>query len=71
MLERSEALTREEMSRLHAPMHREAGPQFKKGDRVRLRPRCRADIFDIALKDKLATVVFVERDSEDDMSTVV
>jgi hypothetical protein len=65
MLERSEALTREELSRLHAPMHPEPGARFKKGDRVRLQPRRRADIFDIALSGKLATVVSVEHDFED------
>jgi hypothetical protein len=65
ILERSEALTREELSRLHAPMHRDPVSQFKKGDRVRLQPRRRADIFDIALAGKLATVVSVEQDFED------
>jgi hypothetical protein len=65
LLERSEALTRDELSRLHAPMHRETGSQFKKGDRVRLQPRRRADIFDIALTGKLATVVSVEQDFEE------
>lgn len=61
LLDRSEALTREEMARLHAPMR----VDFKNGDRVRLRPRRRADIFDIALAGKLATVVSVEQDFED------
>jgi hypothetical protein len=65
LLERSEALTRDELSRLHAPMHRPPGASFKKGDRVRLQPRRRADIFDIALAGKLATVVSVEEDFED------
>jgi len=61
MLERSETLTREEMARLHAPMQLD----FKKGDRVRLQPRRRADIFDIALAGKMATIVAVEQDFED------
>jgi hypothetical protein len=65
LLARSEALTRDELSRLHAPMQRERGAPFKKGDRVRLQPRRRADIFDIALAGKLATVVSVEQDLED------
>ncbi len=65
MLERSEALTRDELSKLHAPMHPDPGARFKKGDRVRLQPRRRADIFDIALAGKLATVVSVEQDFED------
>jgi hypothetical protein len=65
ILERSEALTRDELSRLHAPMHRGPDAEFKKGDRVRLQPRRRADIFDIALAGKLATVVSVEQDFEE------
>jgi hypothetical protein len=65
ILERSEALTRDELSKLHAPMHPEPGARFKKGDRVRLQPRRRADIFDIALAGKLATIVSVEQDFED------
>lgn len=65
ILERSEALTRDELSRLHAPMHPDPGARFKKGDRVRLQPRRRADIFDIALTGKLATIVSVEQDFED------
>jgi hydrogenase large subunit len=65
ILERSEALTRAELSRLHAPMYPDSGARFKKGDRVRLQPRRRADIFDIALAGKLATVVSVEQDFED------
>lgn len=64
MLERSEALTRDELAQLHAPMHRDDDTVFKKGDRVRLRPRRRADIFDIALAGKLATIVSVEQDFE-------
>jgi hypothetical protein len=64
MLERTEALTREELSRLHAPMHLDSSDEFKTGDRVRLRPRRRADIFDIALAGKLATVISVEQDFE-------
>jgi hypothetical protein len=71
LLERSESLTREELSRLHAPMHREPDAAFKKGDRVRLQPRRRADIFDIALAGKLATVVSVEQDFEDQIHLCV
>jgi hypothetical protein len=65
ILERSEALTRDELSRLHAPMHRDRLTSFRKGDRVRLRPRRRADIFDIALAGKIATVISVEQDFQD------
>jgi urease gamma subunit len=65
VLERCESLTRHELSSLHAPMHRDPAVSFKKGDRVRLQPRRRADIFDIALAGKIATVVSVEQDFED------
>jgi hypothetical protein len=71
MLERSEALTRDELSRLHAPMHRGPVAPFKKGDRVRLQPRRRADIFDLALAGKFATVVSVEQDFEDGVHVCV
>jgi hypothetical protein len=36
----------------------------RKGDRVRLRPRTRADIFDLALAGKIATVDEIEEDYE-------
>jgi hypothetical protein len=65
ILERSEALTRDELSKLHAPMQSELSVRFKKGDRVRLQPRRRADIFDIALAGKFATILSVEQDFED------
>jgi hypothetical protein len=41
------------------------------GDRVRLRPRRRADIFDIALAGKLATIVSLEQDFEDQVHLCV
>ncbi|HEY3860704.1 MAG TPA: hypothetical protein VGO59_02345 [Verrucomicrobiae bacterium] len=62
MFERSETLTREQMLSLHASMRPDPGRLFQKGDRVRLQPRRRADIFDIALAGKLATVLSIERD---------
>jgi hydrogenase maturation protease len=39
-------------------------PQFRKGDRVRLRPSGRSDVFDLALTGRSATVSSVERDIE-------
>jgi hypothetical protein len=39
--------------------------ELKIGDRVRLRPLGRADIFDIALDGKVATIVSIEQDYED------
>jgi hypothetical protein len=40
------------------------GAEIKKGDRVKLRPMGRADIFDIALDGKTAIVVSIEQDFE-------
>jgi hypothetical protein len=71
MLERSEALTRDELSKLHASMRPDHADRFKKGDRVRLQPRRRADIFDIALTGKIATVISVEQDFEDGLHLCV
>ncbi|HEX3724689.1 MAG TPA: hypothetical protein VHV08_00535 [Pirellulales bacterium] len=42
-----------------------AGPcEIRAGDRVRLQPRRRADIFDIALEGKTAIVEAIEQDLE-------
>jgi hypothetical protein len=41
-----------------------AGIELRPGDRVRLRPRGRADIFDIALDGKIATIASIEQDYE-------
>lgn len=41
------------------------GPaEIRAGDRVRLRPRSRADIFDLALAGKTATIEAIEQDYE-------
>ena len=41
------------------------GPaEIREGNRVRLRPRGRADIFDMALDGKIATVEAIEQDFE-------
>ena len=43
----------------------QAGPyELRKGDRVRLVPRRRADIMDIALQGKVATIEAIEQDLE-------
>lgn len=41
-----------------------SGVELKPGDRVRLRPRGQADIFDIALRGKTATIAAIEQDYE-------
>jgi len=40
------------------------GFELRRGDRVRLRPRNRADIFDLALAGKTATIATIEQDFE-------
>src|SRR5215468_4913422 len=42
-----------------------AGVDLKRGDRVRLWPLGRADILDLALEGKTATVAAIEQDFED------
>jgi hypothetical protein len=44
---------------------RVAGALYRVGDRVRLWPMGDADILDIAIKGKLATIVAIEQDYED------
>jgi hypothetical protein len=39
--------------------------ELKTGDRVRIRPRCRADVMDIALRGKAAVIESIEQDAED------
>jgi hypothetical protein len=70
ILERSERLGRDQLLGLHGAMRTASTPlpraeaQVKPGDRVRLHPGGRADILDLALEEKLATVVSVEQDFE-------
>jgi hypothetical protein len=74
VLERTEGLPPEHMARLHGAVRslRNASRlAFQAGDRVRLRPRKRADIFDIALDGKTAIVESIERDFEDRIHVAV
>jgi len=66
VLERTESLPPEQIMKLHGAVRglRPVVEEVKTGDRVRLHPRKSADIFDIALAGKLATVEAVERDFE-------
>jgi hypothetical protein len=61
ILERAERLPPDQMLALHGTMRQ---AQIKPGDRVRLRPRGRADIFDVALTGMLATIAGIEQDLE-------
>ena len=36
--------------------------EFKQGDRVRLKPRTRSDVFDLVLADKTAVIEAIEED---------
>jgi hypothetical protein len=64
LLERTESLSSEELLALHGGARKEAPSCPKAGDRVRLRPKGRADIMDLALAGKEATVLAVEEDLE-------
>lgn len=47
------------------------GVELRPGDRVRLRPQGRADIFDVALQEKTGAVESIEQDYEDKVYIVV
>ncbi len=67
ILERTETLPPEQVAKLHGairglrPMNKLA---YREGDRVRLRPKKKTDIFDIALDGKIAIIESVECDFE-------
>ncbi len=74
ILERSETLPAEHMAKLHGAVRSLRGStklEFRPGDRVLLRPRKQADIFDIALNGKVAIVESIERDFEDKIHVAV
>jgi hypothetical protein len=50
---------------------RVAGVEIQVGDQVRLHPRCRADIFDVALSGMVATIESIERDFDDHVHVAV
>jgi len=67
ILARAEALSSDELMRLHGRLERTGGNSATicVGERVRLRPKAGADIFDLALSGRMATVREVHRDFED------
>jgi hypothetical protein len=50
---------------------RAGGRDLVVGDRVRLRPKGRADIFDLVLKDEMAVIEAIERDFDDKVHVAV
>jgi hypothetical protein len=74
LLERTQQLNPDQLQALHGRLQRtprrDAAP-FRVGDRVRLKPRGKADIMDLALAGKLATVEAIEYDFEDRVHVVV
>lgn len=62
LLARTEAEGLARLGQLHGRLC--PRPAFVRGDRVRLRPKGRADIFDLALDGQAATVESIERDLE-------
>jgi hypothetical protein len=74
ILDRTEALPPEVFAKMHGAIRglRNASKlEFREGDRVRLHPRKKADIFDIALDGKIAIVESVERDFENNVHLAV
>jgi len=74
ILDRTEALPPEAFAKMHGAIRglRKASMlEYREGDRVRLHPKKRADIFDIALNGKIAIVEAIERDFEDNIHLAV
>lgn len=65
LLARTEALGEDERRALHGTLHGEATPDpLRPGAPVRLRPSGRADILDMALEGRIATIQSIEQDLE-------
>lgn len=80
LLARTEALDEADIARLHGALRRPGGASVARaglvsialdggrlsvGDRVRLRPKRRADIMDVILDGMISTIESIERDFED------
>ena len=70
LLERLENSPADHLMQLHGKI-RELRPEWKKGDRVRLRPSKRADIFDTLLDGKIAIIEAIEQDFEGNLHFAV
>ncbi len=74
ILDRTEALPPEAFAKMHGAirgLRKVSKLEYRAGDRVRLHPSKRADIFDLALDGKIAVVESVERDFEDNIHLAV
>jgi hypothetical protein len=73
LLERTEALTDEQLLQLHGRFKSACSAEstFQPGDRVRLRPRQGADAMDLLLNGQTAQIVSVRRDFEDQIHLAV
>jgi hypothetical protein len=77
ILDRCQAFSREELYGLHGVFRnpldetQRIEPPLTIGSHVRLSPKSRGDIFDIALKDRIGIVQAIERDFEDRLHIAV
>ena len=72
VLDRAEALDTRALGRLHGTIRRGPhAPGLRVGARVRLQPRRRADILDVALAGRAATIASIEQDVEGRVFVVV
>ncbi|HEX4533113.1 MAG TPA: hypothetical protein VH000_02690 [Rhizomicrobium sp.] len=84
LLERTEALTADDMAKMHGALRSPrafpkpelvslhgGGAQLCVGARVRLKPKGRSDIMDIVLDGKIAIIEAIERDFEDRVHVAV
>ena len=63
LLEIVESLTPDQLMKLHGTL-RDIRSGIQKGDRVRLRPKARGDVFDVVLAGRTAIVESIEQDFE-------
>jgi hypothetical protein len=72
LLDRTEALTQADLMRLHGKLREpRSGSGLRPGAHVRIKPRERGDVFDVALAGKAATVTSVERNLEGELMLAV
>ncbi|QGN00170.1 hypothetical protein [Methylocystis parvus] len=73
ILEQCQALSRDQLSNLHGALRKPMmdGAALTVGSHVRLNPKDRGDIFDMALNGKIAVVQAIERDFENRLHVAV